>query len=84
LLGGDNLVVSALKKSDLSSRVLLRVFEIEGSAAEVPVEFLGQQRSFREVNLLEEELPAAGTRSLKVNPYEIRTITLDMGGVPAP
>src|SRR5512135_2594636 len=51
----ENLVISALKKSDLNSAVLLRTYEIEGAPVETPVEFLGQPCTFGEVNLLEED-----------------------------
>ena len=73
-----NLVVSALKKADLEAAVLVRVFEIDGSAADTPVEFLNQKRSFQEVNLLEEEVRSGDQQALRVRPYEIRTLKLRM------
>lgn len=49
-LRGDNLVVSALKKSGSDSSIVLRLYEIQGLHTQTPVEFLGKQRQFREVN----------------------------------
>lgn len=78
-LKADNLVVSALKKADLGPSVLLRVYEIEGAAAETPVDFLGRKAAFREVNILEEDLDPAVQQTLHVGPYKIKTIKLDIG-----
>jgi len=72
----ENLVVSALKKSDLDGSILLRLYEIQGSPAETPIEFLGKQVGFREANLLEEEVRPKEERTLKLSPYEIKTIKL--------
>ncbi|HEX2713727.1 MAG TPA: glycosyl hydrolase-related protein [Candidatus Acidoferrales bacterium] len=75
-LTGENLVLSALKKAESGPDVLLRVYEIEGSSAESPVEFLGQARAFREVNLLEEETGSKESQALRASPYEIKTIKM--------
>jgi len=58
---------------------LLRLFEINGSGTETPVEFLGQRRNFQEVNLLEEGIGRSEGQVLKVNPYQIKTIKLRIG-----
>ncbi|MCL5280373.1 MAG: glycosyl hydrolase-related protein [Planctomycetes bacterium] len=71
-----NLVLSALKKSDRDPSLLLRVYEMEGAAAQTPVEFLGRTPAFREVNLLEEDLDQTPQQTLRVHPYAIRTIKL--------
>src|SRR6266511_2683344 len=76
---GENLVLSAVKKSDLEDAVLLRLFEIKGSGTETHVEFLGQRRNFQEVNLLEEGAGRSEEQVLKVNPYQIKTIKLRVG-----
>ena len=73
---GKNLVISALKKSELDGSIVLRVYEIEGAKAETPVTFLGQQESLREADLPEQELGSDNERILRVNPYEIRTLIL--------
>ncbi len=75
-LDAGNLVVSAVKKSDSGPAVLVRMYEIEGSSAETAVEFLGQRRGFREVNLLEEDAGPDGQTLLKAGPYQIKTIRL--------
>jgi alpha-mannosidase len=72
----DNLVISALKKSDLDASLLLRVYEIEGAPVESAVEFLGAAASFGETNLLEENLPGDPRQTLKAGPYAIRTLKL--------
>jgi alpha-mannosidase len=71
---GENLVISALKKSATDNSIILRLYEIQGAKTETPVMLLGQQRNFREVNLLEQELRPEDQRTLDVNPYEIKTI----------
>jgi alpha-mannosidase len=75
----DNLVITALKKSETDRSMILRVYEIQGAKAQTPVTFLGQQRDFREVNLLEQELKPETLRVLRVNPNEIKTIKLQAG-----
>jgi len=77
-LNKNNLVISALKKSDIGSSVVLRVYEVEGSAAETPVEFLGRPRAFTEVNLLEEDVAQAPGRGVRAGPYGIKTIKIDL------
>jgi len=75
-LEGDNLVVSAVKKADREDSVVLRVSEIRGDGAETGVLFLGEERSFRLANLLEEDLVGPDQKLLRVKPYEISTIKL--------
>ena len=73
---GDNLVISALKKADRGDAIVLRAFDERGQAVETPVHFLGQQRSFRPVNMLEEEAGNTDRKILRVQPYEIGTIRI--------
>ncbi len=75
-LSADNLVISALKKTDGDGTVLLRVFEIQGDRAETTLRFLGQHRDFRAANMLEEDLSVTEQRTLSVAPYEISTVKL--------
>jgi alpha-mannosidase len=72
----DNLVLSALKKSDLDSSLLLRVYEIEGSPVKTGVEWLGATPGFRETNLIEEDISGATHQTLEAGPYAIRTLKL--------
>lgn len=74
----DNVVISALKKADLGTSVLLRTYEIEGSPVETSVEFLGRRPAFGEVNLLEEELNQKPQQVLRGSPYSIKTIKLSL------
>ncbi len=72
----DNLVLSAVKKADAESGIVVRAFEIQGNPAESSISFLGQERKFRQANLLEEELQKGERKMLHVQPYEIDTLTL--------
>ncbi len=73
---GENIVLTALKKSESGDDLILRVYDIAGQRTETPVVFLGQQRPFAEVNLLEENVAAAGQKLLRVAPYEIKTVRI--------
>lgn len=75
-LDADNLIVTAVKKADLSDSVVLRTFEIMGKTADSPIIFLGQQQKFREANLLEEDLFAEDQKAFHAQPYEIDTFKL--------
>jgi alpha-mannosidase len=72
----ENVIVSALKKSDLDSSLLLRFYEIEGAPVETGVRFLGATPAFGETNLLEEDLPPQPRTAIKAGPYAIRTLKL--------
>jgi hypothetical protein len=74
----DSVVVSTIKKADLGPAVLVRIYEMEGRPVETPVTFLGGTSSFNEVNLLEEDLPAARATVLTAGPHAIRTLKLDV------
>jgi alpha-mannosidase len=76
---GENLVVSSIKKLNGGPDIALRFFEYEGTPAEATVRFLGKERTLREINMLEEDLPGGERRSLAVKPYEIRTVRLPAG-----
>lgn len=79
---GENLVLTALKKSESGNDLILRLYDIAGTRTETPVVFLGQQQSLQEVNLLEENV-AASQRLLRVAPYEIKTVRMTVKGVAA-
>ena len=72
----DNVVLSAMKKADTGDLIVIRAFEIQGSTAASTINFLGQSSRFREVNLLEEDLPGAKQETLHIKPYEIDTLKL--------
>jgi alpha-mannosidase len=75
-LGADNLVVTALKKAQREEAIVLRVVEVAGAQAHCPVQFLGENRAFQPVNLLEEPARPGDERMLRINPYEISTVRL--------
>jgi len=75
-LDADNLVLSAVKKAERDDAVVLRVFEMEGSQAQTPIEFLGRRSGLRTVNLLEEQDRSSDQETLRLNPYEISTVRL--------
>jgi len=77
-VASDHLVISALKKAEAERAVILRVFEIQGAKAETAVTFLGRQRDFRETNLLEQELSSEVQSTLRMNPYGIKTLKLQL------
>lgn len=70
----ENVVISALKKEDKGSSVILRLYEIEGSPLETSLKFLGNQISFLEINLLEENKGKTVKQTLAGAPYSIKTI----------
>lgn len=73
---GDNLVVSALKKSETDHSIVLRLYEVHGAQTETTVTFLGKQREFHETDLLEQDLRPQAERVLRVSPYGIETLKL--------
>lgn len=77
-LEGDNLVVSALKKSDRDNAIVLRVFDQRGQAVETPIRFLGNDRGFRAANMLEEEASGSELKLLRIGPYEINTVRIKL------
>ncbi|MCJ7449333.1 MAG: glycosyl hydrolase-related protein [Bacteroidales bacterium] len=78
----DNIVISSLKKADLNSSVVLRMYEIEGSDVRTSVKFLDNQISFKEVNLLEEDIDRTIKQTLQVSPYAIKTIKFNLKNIP--
>jgi alpha-mannosidase len=73
---GDSLVVSALKKADKGDGLVVRLFEETGDHADTSIHFLDQERSFQNVNLLEEPVSKNTDKVLHVRPFEIDTIEL--------
>jgi alpha-mannosidase len=73
---GDSLVVSALKKADQGNGIVVRLFEESGHRADTPIHFLNQERSFQNVNLLEEPISKISGKVLHVRPFDIDTIEL--------
>ena len=72
----DDLVISAIKKSEKDGSVIVRLFEIEGKKAETPVLFLGKQQAFRVTTLLEDNSGTEDEQMLRMDPYQIKTLRL--------
>ena len=72
----DHVVLSAVKKADKDSSLVVRVYEMEGSPAETAVRFLGKGVAFTEVNFLEEGISQAQT-TLRAGPQTIRTLRIN-------
>ncbi len=77
-LSSDNLVLSAVKKSEDDQDLVFRFYEIKGSSFETSLEWMGQKQDFREVNLLEENLNDHIDQEVIVKPYEIKTLKLHL------
>jgi alpha-mannosidase len=76
-LEADGIVLSAVKKAGAGTEIVLRLYENTGRPSTIPVSFLGRNRRFREVNLLEEDMPASELRqTLTLRFYELKTIRL--------
>jgi alpha-mannosidase len=70
-------ILSALKKADNDTGIVARFYEVEGSAAEAPITFLGRSQSWRNVNLLEEpQGQASNAAAIHIKPFEIKTVLL--------
>lgn len=74
----ENLVLSAFKKADSDSALLLRFYEIEGVPANATVTFLGHRTRITEVNLLEEPVAKKPEQRLVVPQFSIKTVKLDI------
>ena len=79
-VSGDSLVVTALKKADMGDGIVVRLFEEAGEHPDTAIRFLGQERSFASVNLLEEGSSRSTEKTLHVAPYKIDTVELPVPG----
>ncbi|HVH10850.1 MAG TPA: glycosyl hydrolase-related protein, partial [Gemmatimonadales bacterium] len=83
-VAGDNLVISALKKAEQSGSLILRLYDIAGTSAETSVIFNNAKQTFRETDLLEEDVAGSHEQQvLHVGPYEIKTVRLGSSGPPS-
>jgi len=86
-IDNPNVRVLALKKSELSDEVILRMVELQGkAAAQVHVKFAGSVQSAREVNGQELPLGSAnvvdGALETSFTAYQPRTFALRLGASP--
>jgi hypothetical protein len=70
----DDIVISALKKADVDTSIVLRAYEMKGSPMKTSVEFLGKRTVFSEINLLEEDPGQPPQQVLRGGPYSVKTI----------
>jgi alpha-mannosidase len=80
-----NVVLTAMKKAEESNDLILRFFEWQGKAATVHITAPGSPAGAEEVGMMENDsfgaLPlAAGSISLAIKPYQIRTICVHYAG----
>lgn len=81
---GDGVVLTAMKKSDQSNDLILRLFEWEGKASAVEVSVPGRPVAGAEAGMMEDTslgvLPmVAGHVLLNVKPYAIHTVKISYG-----
>lgn len=75
-IDAGNVIVTALKKADRDRAIVMRAFEMSGKSADTPVRFLGENRRFRVVNLLEENRSEEEQEVLRVKAHEITTVKM--------
>ena len=75
-IDAPNIVLSSVKKADSDSSITVRFYEVTGSPAQTPLDFLGRRSGFLEVNLLEQDLKMPERQVMDIAPYEIKTVKL--------
>ncbi len=78
-LDAENVVLSAIKKSEFDDSLVVRLYEMQGQQAQSRVRLLGRDRQFEVVNLLEENPGSGQQETLRLNPFEIGTVRLRIG-----
>ncbi len=82
----DNIVVSALKKSEGDGSLILRFYEWAGKQGDVTVRFPSTVTSASETDLMERPISSLTTSGNEVKvpttPYEIQTVKVQLAGAP--
>jgi alpha-mannosidase len=73
----DNLMVSAVKKADSGTGLVVRFYDPLGVGSQPTVHLFGRPADFGEVNLLEEASTTSGTQPVKLRPYQIETVKFE-------
>jgi len=77
-LSGENVVLTAMKKAEDDDNFVLRFYEWAGKENDVSVTVSGAAAAAVEINLMEKSLGSVsavnGVASLRINPYEIKTL----------
>ncbi len=81
-MDGQDVLIAACKKSEQDDAIVLRLQELYGGDNRVQIKVSEEMAGLLEMNMVEEkirELPAAGMDlSLRMLPYEVRTLALYM------
>ena len=84
-VGSDNVIVSALKKAEDQSALVVRFYEWAGKQAEVKVQLPPGAESARETDLMEKPMGGLQVNGSAVNvpikPYEIKTVEVRFSDV---
>ncbi|WP_316801849.1 glycosyl hydrolase-related protein [Pedobacter nototheniae] len=79
-VNGDNLVISAIKKSEDENNVIMRLVDMQGKAVNAKINWFGKTTSVNTTNIIEEEdkplKTSAGSIQLSIKPYSIETIRI--------
>jgi len=80
----DNVIVTALKKAEDESALVLRFYEWAGKASEVTIQLPPGAESAAETDLMEKPIASLTVRNggvtLRTKPYEIKTIKVQFSG----
>ncbi|GGC85108.1 alpha-mannosidase [Thalassobacillus devorans] len=78
-VSSDQVVIDAVKKAELSDKVIVRMHEMEGASGRVHLEAGCPVKGWREVNLMEEDLLREVKEEpiqLSFSPYELKSVEL--------
>jgi alpha-mannosidase len=85
-VGSDNVIVSAVKKSEDTNSLTVRFYEWAGKSGEVALELPAGAQSASETDLMERptgSLSLSGNKvTVPTKPYEIKTIQVKFAGMP--
>ena len=79
-VNADNLVISAIKKSEDDNNIIMRLVDMQGKPADATINWFGKANSVSITNMIEEEdkplVKSADKIVLSVKPYSIETIRI--------
>lgn len=81
ICGGENIVIEAVKKAEDGNSCILRLYEPYGATVNTSLQFNKKYAAISKCNLMEEEEETVGSGdsiSLKVKPFEIVTLKLEI------
>jgi alpha-mannosidase len=84
----DNVIVTAMKKTEDANALTLRFYEWAGKAGDVTLQLPAGAESASETDLMERPTGplslASGKVSVPTKPFEIKTIRVQFSGTPNP